>query len=213
MYLYILKSYYRLKVLYHAIPPFAMDLLKKGIEVLCCTSLIIRDYLYGQSHKAGEFSSCLFNWYSKCWWRDGAEEIALDEVLFSRFPGGLERQNSTTSSWFPRSHGIYRFWEWELNSCVRETPVPWRCTWHFKWCKSVEMETPNSVWKGTNLAGNQMTLPSGPSVSLPSPPVYKTCSGLYLSSVLTKPHAPSPPGFIADKSSKGGALFFLCFVT
>lgn len=28
MYLYILKSYYRLKVLYHAIPPFAMDLFK-----------------------------------------------------------------------------------------------------------------------------------------------------------------------------------------
>lgn len=59
-YLYILKSYYHLKVLYHTIPPFAMDLRQKGIEISCCTSLIIRDYLQGQS-QAGEFAVCLFN--------------------------------------------------------------------------------------------------------------------------------------------------------
>lgn len=117
---------------------------------------------------------------------------------------------------FQGLRGIYRFWQWDLNSCVQETPAPWRCTWHFKWCKSVELKTPNSVWMGINMAGNQMTLPSGPSVCLPSPPVsvYKPCSGLYLSSVLTKPwYAPSPSGFIADKSNKCGALFFPSFVT
>lgn len=35
------------------------------------------------SPRAGDFAACLFNWYYKCWWRDGADEIALDEVLFS----------------------------------------------------------------------------------------------------------------------------------
>lgn len=47
-YLFILKSYYHLKVLYHTIPPFAMDLRQKETEISCCTSLMIRDYLQGQ---------------------------------------------------------------------------------------------------------------------------------------------------------------------
>lgn len=100
----------------------------------------------------------------------------LDELLFSWFFEGLEGW----FSWFPEGWeagktaqlacgfqglcGIYRFWEWDLNSCMQVTPAPWRCTWHFKWCKSVELETPSSVWKGINMAGNAMTLPSWPSV-------------------------------------------------
>jgi len=80
MYLYILKSYYHLKVLSHSIPQFTMDLRQKEIEISCCTGLLNGDYLQGQS-KTGEFAVYLFNCYCKCWWKEVADEITLDRGI------------------------------------------------------------------------------------------------------------------------------------
>lgn len=58
MYLYILKSYYHLEVLYHSIPQFTMDLREKEREISCYTGLLNGDSLQGLS-KMGEFQ-CVY---------------------------------------------------------------------------------------------------------------------------------------------------------
>lgn len=147
-YLYILKSYYHLKVLYHTILPFTMDLRQKRIEITCCTGLLNRDCLQEQS-KAGEFAVWLFNWYCKCWWRVVLMKSPWVKVLFSPFVN--RDKTAQTACSFQYFHDIYTFREWDLHSHVREPPAPWSCIWHFKWCKSVEIGVPSSVFKRANI--------------------------------------------------------------
>lgn len=203
MYLYILKSYYHLKVLYHAIPPFAMDLRQKGIEISHCTSLIIRDYLQRQS-QAGEFAACLFNWYCNA---DG--EMVLMKLPWMKFyflnlsrVGEAKQHNQLAVSKFSM---VYTYLENEI----------WKVV-----CKSlrlhgdaVDISNGANLWSWErpvlhargqtrqeirHLRHQGQVSASYPS-SISDHEVHKTCSGLYLPPVPTKTWClPSPSSFVAD---------------
>lgn len=124
MYLYILKSYYRLKVLYHAIPPFAMDLLQKGTEVF-----VVRVWSSGTVSKGSHKQVILQHVYlTDTANADGGMELTKLPWMRFYFLDFLKSRSSKTAQPTCGFQGLHGITDLENeNSCVQKTPAPWRC--------------------------------------------------------------------------------------